>query len=160
MRPQKLFGSEYAVATPPDANTVGALQSVGGALVLLAGAIGVAAWSYIKARLLPEVKAKAEATLVGGVIGGNELRLVVEALARLESIGQQANAKLDDCRDAAGDVERAVRDHAASAARDASNAASALTETHKEARRAADLVDRLMRQRPPAADPTGRWTPG
>jgi hypothetical protein len=124
---------------------------------MLAGAAGVAAWSYIKARLIPEMKANAEAALVGGVIGGNELRLIVESLGRIEGVGAKTNAALDDCKEATDDVERAVRDHAASAARDASNAAQALMETHKEARRAADLVDKMMRDRPPAPMPPGRW---
>ncbi len=143
--------------SPPDPTAIVSAPTVGGAIILLAGAAGVAAWSYIKGRLVP-TPAKTEAALVGGVIGGNDLRQVVESLARIEAIGQQANDKLDDCRDATGDVERAVRDHAASAGRDAANAASALTETHREARRAADLVDKMMRDRPPAPMPPGLWT--
>jgi hypothetical protein len=143
------------VASVPD--PLLSAQSISGAIIMIAGAVGVAAWSYIKARLIPELKDKTGATLVGGVIGGNELRLIVESLSRLEGTGAKTNAALDDCKQSTDDVERAVRDHAASAARDASNAAQALMETHKEARRAADLVDKMMRDRQPAPMPPGRW---
>jgi hypothetical protein len=147
------------VTTPvPDPAALLSAPTIGGALVLLASAIAVASWSYIKSRLLVPAIVKTEAAIVGGVIGGNDLRLIAESLSRLESIGTKTNAALEDCQHSTENVERAVRDHAASAARDAANAASALTETHKEARRAADLVDRLMQSRQPAPMPPVRWT--
>ena len=103
------------MTTPQDPNALLTNPTIGGAIIMLLGAIGVASWSYIKARLLPEAKTKVEATLVGGVIGGNDVRLVVEALGRLEKIGQQTTEAVDDCKRATEDVERAVRGHAASA---------------------------------------------
>ncbi len=127
---------------------------------MLAGAIAVAAWSYIKARLIPEAKAQVEASLVGGAIGGNDLRLILESVQRLETIGTAGNAALDDCQQSTDRVERAVRDLTASNERTAQMAAQALTKTGEETRRVAEKIDSLMRGQTAASLPPGRWSEG
>jgi hypothetical protein len=137
----------------PDPALLTAPATVGGALVMLFAAGGIAAWGYIRSKLIPK-----EAAIVGGVIGGNDLRLIVEGIARVQAVGERAIDMQEAVRDSTDRVERSVRDLTSSNERTAQAAAMALIKNADETRRVADRIDALMRLFPPAAMPPGRWT--
>lgn len=140
------------MASPP-AETALTVTSVGGAAVLLAGAIGVWATSYIKSKLQPVQPKPAEATIVAGAFSGsNDTRLILETLNRIALFSEQDVQATDR-------VERAVRDLTASNERTGQRAAEALSDSGDETRRIGEAINKLMRNTRPADMPPGRWEP-